>query len=408
MNVLDKATKILKQPVCDNCLGRQFGQLLHGYNNKERGCLLRTMVAMSIDNEKEKNDVDMSNFGANIFHNLEIKDKTQNKKCSLCDGTFEHIDKFAEKAVKRAAKLEYKTFLVGTRLSSDLISREEDMWERVGIDYCEPLKAEINREVGKLIEKKGNVKFNPKTPDVNFIIDVENSKINIEVNPLFIYGEYQKLVRGIPQTRWPSGKYKTSVEQIIAKPYMVATKGKSHKLHGLGREDIDARCLGWRPFVLEIIKPQKRDIDLKRLAKKIDKKVKIRNVRFSHISEVRSIKESRSDKTYKATVTCENNISRKDMKKLDALVTTIFQQTPKRVMHRRSDRMRKRAVKSIKSKFVNSKKFILVVRGEAGLYIKELISGDDGRTQPSVSEVLGIKCTCKELDVIHIERHNRP
>ncbi|MDP6641711.1 MAG: hypothetical protein QF381_04675, partial [Nitrososphaerales archaeon] len=43
---------------------------------------------------------------------------------------------------------------------------------------------------------------------------------------------------GIPQTRWPSGKYKTSVEQIAAKPYLTKTKGTGTKFHGAGREDI--------------------------------------------------------------------------------------------------------------------------------------------------------------------------
>jgi tRNA pseudouridine synthase 10 len=405
MNIIEKAERILKQPVCDNCLGRQFGQLLHGYNNEERGRIIRTIAAMSVDNEKEKTDIDMSNFRGFSFHNLDLKEKFNTKTCSLCNGIFENVEKFADKAIKKAAKLEYKTFLVGTKLSFDLITKEEDLWERVGIDYCEPLKAEINREVGKIIEKNAHKRFNPKAPDINFIVDVGKNSVSVEINPLFIYGEYQKLIRGIPQTKWPSGKYKTSVEQIIAKPFMLATRGKAHKLHGLGREDIDARCLGWRPFVLEIVKPERRNIDLKKLAKKIKKGINVRNIKFSHMDEVRKIKEAKSDKTYKATVACDKKITKKDLKKLSQLVTTIRQQTPQRVLHRRSDRTRKRSVKSIKTRFINGKKFIMVVRGEAGLYVKELISGDNGRTQTSVSELLGCKCTCKELDVIKIEKH---
>ncbi|MFH0832726.1 MAG: tRNA pseudouridine(54/55) synthase Pus10 [Candidatus Aenigmatarchaeota archaeon] len=402
MNVLEKANKILLQPICDHCLGRQFAQLLSGYGNEERGKIIRAIVAMSIDNENFESGLDLSNFADYKFHNLEIKKKIKEGKCVICDDFFKNLDKWIEKIEKRS-NFEFKTFLIGTKLSSELTAQEEDLWESVGIDYCEPLKAEINREIGKRIEKKLKKKCNLKSPDVNFIVNISKNSVDAEINPIFIYGEYQKLIRGIPQTRWPSGKYKTSIEQITAKPYMLATRGSAHKLHGLGREDIDARCLAWRPFVLEIIAPKVRDIDLKKFAKKIAKAVRIRNVRFSDIVEVRKIKESKLDKTYHCIVICEK-IEKKDLKRLNAIVGEIRQKTPRRVLHRRADKLRKRKVISIKTKFVNRKKFLLTVRGEAGLYVKELISGDEGRTVPSISSLLGQKCECKDLDVMEIHK----
>jgi len=51
---------------------------------------------------------------------------------------------------------------------------------------------------------------------------------------------------------------------------------------------------------------------------------------------------------------------------------------------------------------MDKRTFMIEVRGEAGLYIKELISGDSGRTRPSISELLKNECTCKELDVMKI------
>jgi len=406
MKIVEKAQKILKQPICDHCFGRQFAQLLHGYSNCKRGKIIRTKIAMSIDREKAETDMDMSNFHNFKFHNLETGE-SKSRKCSVCNNIFDNLDKYINNIVKKSKKIDFKTFLIGTKLSHDLLSKEEDLWERVGIDYCEPLKAELNREIGKIVEKKTKSTFEPKNPDVNFIINLKtagNIDIITEINPLFIYGEYQKLKRGIPQTRWPTGKYKTSIEQIIAKPYMPATKGKGHKFHGLGREDIDALCFAWRPFVLEISEPKKRKINLGTLAKKIGKEVRIKNLRFSNIQEVRKIKEARIDKTYKASIICDKRIKRADLKKLKRLVTQIKQKTPKRVLHRRADRVRKRKVKVIKTKFINSKKFELTVKGEAGLYVKELISSDSGRTKPNVSETLNCKCTCKELDVIKIEK----
>ncbi len=398
---LEKAMKILQQPVCDNCLGRQFGQLLSGFNNRERGSIIRAAAAMSMDRQDaDTKHIDLSNFHGHKFHNLESA-VPQKRRCDVCNDTFENLDKWVAKIKKASQKYEFSTFLMGTKLSFELIEKEEALWERVGIDFCEPLKAELNRETGKRVEKAMGIKFSGKSPDANIIMNFDSGKVAIEINPIFIYGEYQKLVRGIPQTKWPSGKYKTSVEQIIAKPFMAATRGAAHKFHGCGREDIDARCLGWRPFVLEILSPRKRTMDIRKLVKKIDKKVRVRNMRLSSIAEVRKIKEFRAEKTYSALVMCEKPISKKDLKKLSQL-KIITQKTPERVLHRRADKYRKRGVRSIKAKYLSNKKFLLKVRGEAGLYIKELISGDNGRTQPSVSELLGMRCVCKELDVLKI------
>lgn len=400
MQIQEKAHRILRQPVCDACLGRQFAQLLTGYTNVQRGRLLRTLVAMSIDKEDYFGDLDMSNFHGFGFHKLPLK--TERKKCSVCEDVFDGLEKIADKVAKAAKKCQFSTFLIGTKLSFDLISREENLWESVGIDYCEPIKAELNREIGKLVEKKAKAEFD-SNPDVNLVIDIPEGKVDVQINPLFVYGEYQKLVRGIPQTRWPSKKYKTSIEEIMAKPFLAATKGKASKLHGLGREDIDARCLGWRPFVLEILEPHTRKINLVALTKKVGKGIKIRNLRVSNIAEVRRIKEERADKTYKAIVICEK-VSRNDLKKLSKLLGGIKQKTPERVLHRRADKFRHRKLKSLKTKFINSKKFSFEVKCEAGLYVKELISGDNGRTTPSVSSVLGQACLCKDLDVLAI--HN--
>jgi len=55
----------------------------------------------------------------------------------------------------------------------------------------------------------------------------------------------------------------------------ITTRSKTHTfiangfiVSNSGREDIDARCLAWRPFVIEIVKPKIRKIDLKDMRKK--------------------------------------------------------------------------------------------------------------------------------------------
>jgi len=52
---------------------------------------------------------------------------------------------------------------------------------------------------------------------------------------------------------------------------------------------------------------------------------------------------------------------------------------------------------------VEDDNYKIEVTGEAGLYIKELISGDHGRTIPSLTEKLGVPACVTSLDVVMVE-----
>jgi tRNA pseudouridine synthase 10 len=42
------------------------------------------------------------------------------------------------------------------------------------------------------------------------------------------------------------------------------------------------------------------------------------------------------------------------------------------------------------------------IQCQGGLYIKELITGDEGRTTPSVAEILNVEAKPLELDVLNV------
>ncbi|HJK19212.1 MAG TPA: tRNA pseudouridine(54/55) synthase Pus10, partial [Methanocorpusculum sp.] len=44
--------------------------------------------------------------------------------------------------------------------------------------------------------------------------------------------------------------------------------------------------------------------------------------------------------------------------------------------------------------------------GEGGLYIKELVSGDGGRTTPSLAEILAVPAKVVALDVVQVDGIN--
>ena len=132
-------------------------------------------------------------------------------------------------------------------------------------------------------------------------------------------------------------------------------------------------------------------------------KVEIFNLKFVQAAKKKEIKEKNPDKTYKALVQLENSVTESELNHLDDLVGIIEQRTPKRVDRTRTDKIRRREVYQVLAEKITADKIELMIKAEAGTYIKELISGDRNRTKPSVAELLKNGAQCKKLDVISIE-----
>ena len=64
--------------------------------------------------------------------------------------------------------------------------------------------------------------------------------------------------------------------------------------------------------------------------------------------------------------------------------------------------IRVKNVLDLSYEIIDDKTFSMTIKTEGGLYIKELISGDDGRSHPNVSEILGLNAKCAQLDVIEV------
>jgi tRNA pseudouridine synthase 10 len=197
------------------------------------------------------------------------------------------------------------------------------------------------------------------------------------------------------------------VQEEIQKPFMRESKAVEAKFHGGGREDVDAKCLGKREFVLELIEPLNRDLDLEALQEEVNEstdKVEVFGLKFTHKDKAADIKQKHADKEYRAVVETEEEVSEEDLEKISEVVGEIEQDTPERVEHRRAEKTRKREVYEVDWEKTSEKEFILTVKAEAGTYIKELIHGDEGRTQPNISELIGTPSECVQLDVTWIEK----
>jgi len=298
------------------------------------------------------------------------------------------IDYNTNQIIKKLKNLDFETFLLG------IISDDD-----------QEIKKEYKINLGKILEEKLNKKVDFKDPDILILIDLKNKKINYQIKPLYIFGRYQKLVAGIPQTKWKRKKFKTSVEEEIGKTLLKMTLGESHSFHGCGREDIDVTTVGeGRPFVIEIINPKKRNFDLEEVEKKINensKFVKVSNLQVTNKNKIKEIKSSSPDKVYQAEVELEKKVSKDELENACHLLSQIVinQKTPTRVIKRRADILRKKKIYYFKLKKFRPKNPVFEIKTESGTYIKELVSGDNGRTKPSLSEILKQKAVVKKLVV---------
>ncbi|MHA1866046.1 MAG: tRNA pseudouridine(54/55) synthase Pus10 [Candidatus Heimdallarchaeaceae archaeon] len=434
--LLDKSKKILEEyTLCDYCLGRQFSNLATGTTNKERGISIKLVLAMSSTVEKEHVDIELlqnlSKTGA-IFAKKTLKKlgftPEETQKCFLCEGKIEELEELVQEIIEEIDEYEFESFLIGSVLDNSFYVKENEIKDKFGLHGTEYLKQEFNREIGKKISKKTNKRTEFNTPDIIIECNPFSSKIvEVKIRSVYIYGRYNKYIRTIPQTHWDcrnckgkgcekcnfTGKnYAESVEELMAKPVLEVTKGEKAVLHGSGREDIDVRMLGsGRPFVLEVKKPKIRKIDLKKLEEQINEeaknKIKVNNLRISSKKEVVKIKTKtqQSSKKYKAIVEFKNDVSDEIIRKIEEILKdiTLNQKTPTRVKHRRADIIRKKKVHEVKCKRIDEKHIEAIITCEGGTYVKELISGDEGRTEPSFTEIAKNSAECIELDVLEIE-----
>lgn len=273
---------------------------------------------------------------------------------------------------------------------------------------------ELKIEIGSRLEKELNKEVDFIHPDIVIIINLETRKVKIDVKSVYIYGRYNKYQRNLSQTKWNKKQNIYSVEELIGIPLIKYLKGTGASLHGCGREDIDVLMLGdGRPFVLEVKNPKKRFSDLEKITKIINKKsrnkIKVSDLKYTNVETVRKLKESKIDKIYIARVSSKKAFSKEEIEKaLEKIKSkTIKQRTPLRVSRRRADIVRERKILNIDILNFEPTLYELRIKTEGGTYIKELISGDSGRTVPSLNEMLeGEKenplVVIKELDVIKI------
>ncbi len=355
--------------------------------------------------------------------------EVKEEECVYCCGLFKRLPEVAGEIANKLKEYEVRSIQTGCVLRGSLGEVERFFLELKESRSDEDsrkwsIKHEINDVLTKHLTELLNVRDarREKLGDATVTLDAETLDYEVRITPVYIYGRYVKRVRNIPQTRWicsacngrgcqicgfSGKKYPTSVEELIGQPCVEIMRARDAVLHGAGREDVDARMLGnGRPFILEVRDPKVRSVDLGELERTVNEsaggKVRVRFLGFAEPRHVSLLKTSKFRKKYRAVVEFEREVGEDELRRaLKELSYKVIEQfTPERVEHRRANILRRRRTYELELLLHRGKKAVITVEADSGLYIKELVSGDKGRTKPSLSEILNSPARVVRLDVI--------
>ena len=237
---------------CDHCLGRLGGKKRFEQSLEESGIEIRNLVT--------ERDSHLSDA------------RTEQPLCPFCENLYEESELLADIIFDSISPYELSRLQLGARIPKDQIEHEEEMRKRFGAGGSDALKSGLVRVIAQHLNKRleGVTLVNDK-PQVLALIDVLTLTVELDIRAHYLYGRYLKLERGIP--------------------------------HGMGREDIDVRCMGrGRPFVIEMKEPKIRSIDaakaMELINKEADGSIKITGLRDSNRSEVVRVKDTPAEKSY--------------------------------------------------------------------------------------------------------------
>ena len=284
---------------CDHCLGRIGGKKRFGQSDLESGIEIRASV------------VEADSTMANARENEPL--------CPFCENLFEEAPLLAELIYESIGERDCSRLQLGARIPKDQTEEEDHLRKRFGAGGSAPLKSSLVEEVARQLGELGmGQNLVVEKPEILALIDVLTLTVELDIRSHYVYGRYRKLERGIPQTKWPCRackgrgcekcdytglQYSSSVQALIGDPLLELFGSEEHAFHGMGREDIDVRCLGrGRPFVIELKKPYKRDVDVNLIMDAInssaENRLEVSDMRPSNRSEVVRVKDTPAEKSY--------------------------------------------------------------------------------------------------------------
>ncbi|KAJ3253745.1 putative tRNA pseudouridine synthase Pus10 [Boothiomyces macroporosus] len=244
--------------------------------------------------------------------------------------------------------------------------------------------------------------------------------ISFNHTQLFVAGRYNKLERGISNSKWFVGSKRMaqdSMEELIGNHLTQAFQCSSYKFSSSGREDADVLMLGrGRPFYFELINPHKLDaIDgvMDKINEGCSGKIKVWDLQVVSKESTSIMKDSASTKS---KIKCSSKVLWQKIEAVNQMKEIeLKQQNPTRVP-RRADLIRDKLIETIRivrwsdgelpdGDVEEGQEIMVYMKTSAGTYVKEFVHGDGGRTNPCLGDLLETECSVVYLDVeeIHLD-----
>ncbi len=408
-----------KYPLCSRCLGRLFAKYGLGINNLVRGNAIKVAALMEVHRMISK-DIKYVELLREVLPNVGIMPqlylkylgtKVNKVKCYICSSDLDLlISELSSKILSRMSGFKVRNFVVSVPRGSEMERRELEVVTEFNLDSWESIRRELKRELGKKVKALLNIEPEFKYPDLIIRVDLNTLEPEIQVTPTYVLCRYVKIGRYISQTKWVSRngsrKYMLSLEDLVEA--LANSLGVSrYKMHLTGREDVDVRILGsGRPLVIELKDMKDKTISVASLSKFVgsNRWVDLVIDRYVTPKHVIGIKLGRYSALYRVLALSKKSLSDDAV---DLLSREFSGREVKQVLIRRVGSMRKKftrigKVYAVRGRLINEYVLELLIKCDSKLFIRELVSGDEGNTSPSFAKTLGTGLEVLEVDLLDV------
>jgi tRNA pseudouridine synthase 10 len=328
----------------------------------------------------------------------------KSKECYICDGLMDGLDDLLNLILGALKGYQFRTFLIGAVLPSQMLEREDEVRARFKVRGMESVKSELTRELGKFLAGTTGARVDYRRPDVMINVDITNRQVAVRARAIYLFGRYVKTVRGLGQKQERckecGGKGCVqctntglsgfdSVEGIMVKKLIDLFRCDGAKFAWVGGEDKDSLVLNeGRPFFVKVINPKVRSVKFGRLSGNDVKMKLIREIDRLPDKPLKFRVKARLD------IECECEVDSSMVDKVKALegVTVKFE-------GKKSKEVSKK-IHEISAKALEKAMEVQIV-ADGGLTLKQFVSGDG--VEPSISQAIGCKASCRSFDVLDVQ-----
>lgn len=399
-----------KYPLCDRCLGRLFGLLGRGLSNRERGRSLKTALLLSILYREgreapglvERLRVLAQNSGEpfttylKMLYNID----TEPLRCHVCGSRIEeYIEEYSSRITEILGREGLRRFLLGVRVPREVLEREEALAREFGIETWESIKRELKREIGKRVRDRG---YEPdfEDPEVVLTIDLGTGAVTLHYPSVLYMVRVWKRERGY-LVRGARG----SLEDILGERLSLYQPAYV-RIHLMARDSRRYRIVGEGVVaVLEIHSPRRGRPSIRELREVVGDTgpFEIEYVSRVDRTDIHEIENRFSRVVYIVRVSSDRDIERGAVERAVDMYRNaipVVQKTPSRLVSRGVPETIRRGVVSILDyEIVSPREAVFRLSMDRRLYVEEFVSGDGGRTEPSLSSILGCGLEAVEIDI---------